>query len=198
MLTTIDLLRHGLPEGGRKLRGAIDDPLSKVGWQQMWSTVDQYLENPPWQHIVCSPLIRCSQFAEKLADKANLSYQIIPELKEISFGVWDGKSPEEIGEKRLAEYWLDPLRYAPDQSEGIVEFNQRILNVWANLLNNYNGQHILLVGHGALIRILLANVLQMPLHAIYRIEVPFASLSRILIQDKGEKPFSRLAFHASR
>ena len=33
--TTIDLLRHGEPVGGRMLRGSTDHPLSETGWQQV-------------------------------------------------------------------------------------------------------------------------------------------------------------------
>ena len=38
-ITTIDLLRHGEPVGGRMLRGATDHPLSETGWQQMTDAV---------------------------------------------------------------------------------------------------------------------------------------------------------------
>lgn len=37
--TTVDLLRHGEPEGGQMFRGAVDDPLSPRGWEQMRSAV---------------------------------------------------------------------------------------------------------------------------------------------------------------
>ena len=37
--TIIDLLRHGEPDGGQKFRGAVDDPLSPHGWEQMRSAV---------------------------------------------------------------------------------------------------------------------------------------------------------------
>ena len=54
--TQIDIIRHGEPEGGRRYRGhSIDDPLSKTGWQQMWNAIP---ENPPWDHIISSPLLR--------------------------------------------------------------------------------------------------------------------------------------------
>ena len=38
--TIIDLIRHGEPVGGQRLRGAQDDPLSALGWQQMRESVD--------------------------------------------------------------------------------------------------------------------------------------------------------------
>ena len=42
MQTTIDLIRHGEPVGGRKYRGQTDDPLSEKGWAQMWAAVGDY------------------------------------------------------------------------------------------------------------------------------------------------------------
>ena len=38
-ITTIDLIRHGEPVGGKKFRGSTDDPLSELGWQQMTAAV---------------------------------------------------------------------------------------------------------------------------------------------------------------
>ena len=46
--TTVDLLRHGEPEGGKKFRGAVDDPLSPQGWAQMRTAVG---DGRDWQVI---------------------------------------------------------------------------------------------------------------------------------------------------
>ena len=62
-ITTIDLLRHGEPIGGRRYRGHIDDPLSEYGWSEMWHAVSG---ETPWQQIITSPLRRCREFAEAL------------------------------------------------------------------------------------------------------------------------------------
>ena len=68
--TTVDLLRHGQTEGGQKFRGALDDPLSSLGWKQLRISVGDYLG---WQVIVSSPLIRCAAFAKELAERLDLS-----------------------------------------------------------------------------------------------------------------------------
>ncbi|HHO59588.1 MAG TPA: histidine phosphatase family protein, partial [Thiotrichales bacterium] len=63
MTTCIDVIRHGEPEGGRRYRGhSVDDPLTEKGWLQMRSAVP---ENPPWQHIISSPLVRCLDFSRE-------------------------------------------------------------------------------------------------------------------------------------
>ncbi len=91
--TTVDLLRHGEPEGGQKFRGAVDDPLSQRGWEQMRAVVGDYHD---WHAIVSSPLIRCAAFAHELAERLNRPLEIVPEFIELSFGVWEGRSVAEV------------------------------------------------------------------------------------------------------
>lgn len=99
--TIIDLLRHGDVEGGRKYRGQLDDPLSELGWNQLRTAT---INKQPWQHIITSPLKRCEKFANELAQTHSLPLQIDPKFKEVSFGLWEGKTAEEllnIEEKKL-------------------------------------------------------------------------------------------------
>jgi len=61
--TTLDLMRHGEPVGGRRYRGQIDDPLSEKGWAQMQAAVG---EKVPWTRVVSSPLLRVAAGLEDL------------------------------------------------------------------------------------------------------------------------------------
>ena len=61
-MAVIDLIRHGEPEGGRRYRGATDDPLTAAGWRQMEAAV----AGLSWQRIYSSPLVRCADFARHL------------------------------------------------------------------------------------------------------------------------------------
>ncbi|MGJ7460498.1 phosphoglycerate mutase family protein [Halomonas sp. MA07-2] len=53
-VTTLDLLRHGEPVGGRMLRGTTDHPLSELGWQQMQSAFDARV-GAAWQELLAEP-----------------------------------------------------------------------------------------------------------------------------------------------
>ena len=102
--TIIDLMRHGEPVGGRAYRGNnIDDPLSETGWQQMWDAIG---EEAPWDHIITSPLERCAAFAEALMDVYSIPCTTEDNFKEVGFGSWEGKTPDEIKAKSPEEYEL--------------------------------------------------------------------------------------------
>ena len=74
--TLIDMLRHGEPDGGQKFRGAIDDPLSALGWVQMRAAAGDYRD---WEAIVSSPLCRCAAFAAELAARLDRPLEIMPD-----------------------------------------------------------------------------------------------------------------------
>jgi alpha-ribazole phosphatase len=193
--TTVDLIRHGEPEGGKRYRGQLDDPLSPKGWQQMRAAVGQHA---PWDSIISSPLIRCGAFAEELSQKHHLPLHNEPRLKEIGFGSWEGRTAEELMEEdpeRLQNFWRDPIRYAPPGAENLAQFHQRIATAWQDILAQYHGKHILIVGHAGQIRMVLREVLLMPVDQLFRIQVDYASITRIQIDGSGEQALPRLLFH---
>ena len=68
--TTLDLLRHGEPQGGIRFRGCgVDDALSEKGWKEMWGAVS----GPgPWTCVYTSPMQRCKPFAQAIAERHGL------------------------------------------------------------------------------------------------------------------------------
>lgn len=196
--TVIDLLRHGEPEGGPRYRGQLDDPLSELGWQQMR---DLLPVNTPWQQIITSPLKRCSAFAEDLARQSGLPLAYEPGLREIDFGDWEGETAATLEQADKAAFYAfydDPLNNTPPGAEPLADFQQRVLRAFDAIQQQYQQRHVLLVSHGGTIRIILAHVLNMPLDSIWRLSVPYASLSRIQIIGRGATAQPQLKFHAGR
>lgn len=196
LVTTIDLIRHGEPRGGNKYRGQLDDPLSDKGWEQMRRAIADF---KPWDGIVSSPLCRCADFAHELAQRHRLPLFIDERLKEIGFGAWEGRTAADIMAEQpdaLMRFWTDPLNHRPPGAEHLADFAARVISAWDALLDNYWGQHILVVCHAGVIRMLLRHVLEMPLERMFRIAVPNASLSRIQIRQEEELILPTLVFHA--
>lgn len=195
MATLVDLLRHGEPLGGRKYRGQLDDPLSERGWEQMRSAVSPA---PPWQAVISSPLCRCADFARELCDRRALPLAIEPRFSELGFGTWEGRTRAEICARdadAVDRFLADPLGHAPPGGEDLLAFRSRVVDAWCALLDRYRGQHVLVVCHAGVIRMVVTHVLGMPVHHLFRLQVPNARFTRIAAD---ESPSPTLLFHAGR
>lgn len=194
--TLIDLIRHGEPVGGRRYRGQLDDPLSDKGWAQMRAAVSDVC---PWQAIVASPLLRCSDFAKELSVRHQLPLRMDVRLQEIGFGVWEGKTAEEIRAADpdiLQQFMLDPIANRPQGAEALVDFRDRVVAVWEQIVRECRGQQVLIVAHAGVIRMVMCHVLEMPLKRVFRIQVDNAAITRIRIDTLGQVILPRLVFHA--
>jgi len=194
-ITTIDLIRHGEPVGGRKYRGQSDDPLSEKGWQQMRDAVGNH---KPWQHILTSPLSRCVDFARELSERHTLPLTINESIKEIGFGIWEGKTREQIEAENpgiLETFYSDPIKHQPEGAEPILEFRQRIATAMQEILANHMGQHILVVCHAGVMRMTLLHFLEIPIEHVFRIQVGNADITRIEVEHSDGKQFPRFIFH---
>lgn len=177
----VDLIRHGEPVGGRLYRGTQDDPLSEIGWQQLRSAP---LETESFTAIISSPLRRCREFAELYGAENGLPVCCEQGFKEIGFGDWEGMSPATLADQDpegQARFWADPLSYTPPNAEPMADFQSRVTNAWQNISAARRGEHILIIGHGGLIRVILAYLLDIPIRGFNRLYTPYASVSRVRI-----------------
>jgi alpha-ribazole phosphatase/probable phosphoglycerate mutase len=193
--TIIDLMRHGEPVGGRKYRGQLDDPLSEKGWAQMRAKL---ADHAPWHRVISSPLSRCRAFAEALSTERCLPLHCDDRLKEVGFGVWEGKTAAQLNEEdphQLPRFRADPVKARPAGAEPLEQFYRRVVSTLDEIIARHQREHVLIVCHAGVIRMVLAHVLEIPLRHAYRIEVASAALSRFAF-DAGASP--RLVFHDGR
>lgn len=189
MTTYIDVIRHGEPVGGRRYRGySVDDPLTEKGWTQMRAAV---ANNTPWQHIVSSPLKRCLEFSQELADNLQISCSTEDNLKEIGFGDWEGKTPEEIlaeDSEALNHFYKDPVNNRPPGAEPLGTFSARVWDAYLSILENHKDEHVLVVAHAGVARAITANILKMSLDDVYsRLKVEYAAIIHTSV-DEGYPP----------
>lgn len=193
--TTIDLLRHGEPVGGRKYRGQIDDPLSEKGWDQMRRTVGDFGD---WQHIVSSPLTRCAAFARELSERHNIPLAFDERFKEVGFGEWEGRPPHELEAENpgiLFQFKCNPVEKRPSGAEALHDFSARVSAALDDVHRQHEGRHVLVVCHAGVIRMLMAAALGVDPQNVYRIKVDTASLTRIALQREGDAVLPSLVFH---
>jgi alpha-ribazole phosphatase len=190
--TLLDCLRHGEPVGGRRYRGQSDDPLSDRGWAQMRAAT---AGERPWQAIVTSPMARCRAFAQWLAEDAALPLEVDARLREVGFGDWEGRTPEELKRQdpdQVFEFKRDPVGRRPAGAERLHDFHRRVREGYEDLLDRHRGGHVLVVAHAGVIRMAICHALGLPPEHAYRINVAAAGMARFRIETKGERRLDTL------
>ncbi|KAG5518730.1 hypothetical protein PMAC_002699 [Pneumocystis sp. 'macacae'] len=147
-------VRHGETDFNRngRIQGSLDTSLNDVGYKQAID-VSNYLCTMKIDKILCSDLLRAKQTIEPfLRKKPNIHCQYFPELQENCMGTLSGLTWDEIKIKLKQEKTsLD------DYGESKIEFIQRIMNFWENVILPMKGcvSTILVVTHGGYIATLV-------------------------------------------
>jgi alpha-ribazole phosphatase/probable phosphoglycerate mutase len=189
--TTLFLIRHGHTVGGeeKRYKGHIDVELSETGER----VIQQLTENlqrldHTLDAVYCSDLKRAIKSAGILSAPLELKPVVIPELRERSFGRWEGMSFEEISEEYPGEFekWKeDPLRFSPPEGESTLEVKERTLSVVNGLFKRHQGETFSIVAHGGVNRIILCHFMGLPLENIFRIDQDYGCLNIIEIYEDG-------------
>lgn len=183
-VTHLDVLRHGRVLTPNLFCAASHEPLSTEGWQQLCATTVHYKPD----QILCSPSLRCAQFAQAFSAKHALALQIEPRLQEMNFGDWIGKTSQELWETdptAMQQLWSEPLSFIAPNGEPMRDFIQRVTAAWSDLTINYAGQRILLITHGGVIRVLLAQSLGIDYAQTLRFELGYGQAACFRVYADG-------------
>lgn len=195
-LTTIVLVRHGrtaLTEARKISGGDGDDPdLSEVGLLDA-AAVSRALSGVgsqgPWQRIapisaiVASPMKRTRQTAEIIAKQHGLKVTENENLREISFGDWDGLSHEEAQAKdsTLWQAWRGSWSVSPPNGESLEVFDQRLQLARQQIVERHAGKTVVVVAHVMPIRGFLRWAFDAAAAAYWRPQVAPCSISIIRV-----------------
>lgn len=151
--TIIGLLRHGQTDWNIdfRLQGITDIPLNETGLAQAREAA-AVLAETKWDVVLSSPLSRAHDTAKIVANELGIQeIQIEQLLLERSFGEAEGLRHEDWKER-----YPDP-NLVPG-GETLVELRARSWQLLDALAERYQGQRVLTVSHGALIRKLVKLV----------------------------------------
>lgn len=175
----IDLVRHGACLDKAFLRGQSPAKLSELGKQQMQAVFSSF-DTP--DRVIVSSAKRCLEPVDSFyKQQKSLDIQIWPDFQERHFGVWDGLSYEEVEAldmKGLQAYLADPFQYCIQQSESLMAFEKRTLTAFQRLLEQGARDvinHVLVVTHGGVMRILLKHILGLSNEALFQLKIDFAA-----------------------
>lgn len=156
-------IRHGettySKEGG--YCGALNPELTAEG-QKMAEQFAAAYKSLPWIAAFVSPMKRTIATAKPLCEAVGLEMKIREGLKEILYGEWEGKTPEEVNREFHDDYvrWLtDPGWNSPVGGERGVDVSRRSSPVIQEIQDNYKTGNVLVVSHKATIRIMLCRLL---------------------------------------
>lgn len=147
----------------------------------------QSLQPSSLQAVYTSNLSRAIRSAEIIAADYGLRPIDTPDLRERSFGIWEGMTFSEIKEKYPEEFeaWANnPLRYSPIKGESTLEVKARTIPSLTGILDRHKGENIAVVAHGGVNRIILCHFLDIPLENIFRIEQDNAAVNIVELWDK--------------
>ena len=183
------LVRHGATTAThqRCFVGATDSPLSCDGRRQA-QALGEVIEDFAPDACLCSPLLRCQQTASLLLPTQALAAVAVPDLRELDFGAWEGRTYEEIAcsdPQGLARMMRFDPDYAPGGGELLGWFLARVKSA-ARLITLHPAEKILVVTHGGVIRALLCILLDLDLHKqFHAFEIAPASVAELMTFDGG-------------
>lgn len=152
------LLRHGQTrwniEG--KIQGKTDIPLNETGMEQAECLADA-MAACRVRALFSSPLLRARQTADIVADQTGLGVSVLPELKEVDFGLWEGRTWKEIEENYPEDYkkWeKNPARAAPTGGEprrSCMERSRSAVEQMLVTVDALGGGDVCIVAHGGIL-----------------------------------------------
>ncbi len=187
--TRIIAIRHGETAWNvaTRIQGQLDIGLNQVGrWQA--SQLAKALADQTFDAIYSSDLLRAWDTAISVGDAVNTRVQTVSALRERGFGVFEGKTFEQIGElwpdQALRWRKRDPA-YSPEGGESLIEFQDRIVTAVNQLAAAHAGEQIALVAHGGVMDVLYRAATRQEIQAPRTWDLGNATINRLLWTPEG-------------
>ena len=177
--TRLYLTRHGEVVNHGVYNGQTDVDITPKAIQQMERLRDR-LADKDLRAAYSSDLIRTRKGAEIIAQPHGLTPMAFPEFREVNFGRWQGLSYVQVMEQFPADIpqWLSNVEhFRIPEGESMIEVRQRSIPKLQELIELHRGGEILLVCHGALNRVILAEALRLPMAHLLRLEQDYGCLN---------------------
>ena len=180
---TIYLVRHGKirTEGDqRRYIGQTDVPLDAEGIRQI-ERMRERLASSGVKNIYCSDLERSRESAHLLATNSRYPVSELSDLREIHLGEWEGLSFAEVIRRfpdKFEERGKDIAYYRVPGGESFVDCSQRVLAAFHKIVAEMT-EPIVIVGHAGVNRLILCNLLGMPIANLFRIAQDFACINTL-------------------
>ncbi|MFF3426349.1 bifunctional RNase H/acid phosphatase [Streptomyces sp. NPDC002602] len=189
---TLVLLRHGetalTPQKRFSGSGGTDPELSPAGRRQAAAVAEALAARGTVQAVVSSPLRRCRETAQAVADRLGLPVAIEEGLRETDFGAWEGLTFAEVRARFPDDLqaWLDSPKAAPTGGgESFATVTRRVSAARDRLVSAHAGRTVLVVTHVTPVKTLVRLALGAPPESLFKMELSAASLSAVAYYADG-------------
>lgn len=180
--TYVLLIRHGENDwvGTDRLAGRSPGVHLNDKGRQQAQELAQLLQQQPIAAIYSSPLDRCLQTAQPLADALSLPVTVEPGVLEVDYGGWQAGHLKELAklpEWHLVQHYPSTFRFP--QGETLREVQSRALSAIERIRDAHPNQVVAIFSHGDVIRTTMAHYLGTPLDLFQRVIISTASISTL-------------------
>ena len=181
------LIRHGehdwLKRGIAGRTAGVE--LNEEGRRQAEGLAERF-KGTRFDAIFASPMERAVQKAEPLAKKLSMEVRIAPEITELDFGEWNGRTFEELHADPRWEKWnRERTTYRIPGGELMSEVQERVVGFLVGLHEANADGTFALFSHGDAIRAALCHWLGMPMDLLPRLHVDTGSISILALNARG-------------
>ena len=172
-MTVILLVRHGHVEGIKpeRFRGRADLALTETGEKQAELLALRIASQWAPSSIHTSPLRRCVATGAAIAGACGVPSEPLGGLIDLDYGAWQSRTYEDAraSDPGLFEAWLTtPQLVRFPNGESLQDVATRTASVLRFVLSRNAADTVVLVGHDSVNRVMLTQILDMPLSAYWR------------------------------
>ena len=187
-MTTLYLVRHATYDNvSSVLSGRLPGRSLNAQGREEAARAAARLRDRDVTMVLSSPLERAMETAAPIAAGRGLAVRPAPELVEIDFGAWSGRSFDSLAGIPEWDDWNNQRHHArPPAGESMGEAQARVVALLDRLCRE-DASGAVLVSHGDVIKAAVLHVLGMPLQAYHRLDTDPASISTLELWPGGGK-----------
>ena len=190
-MTEILFIRHGETDCNKKhlYYGHLNPSLNETGINQLKNTKKKLEKmNEKIDIIFSSDLKRCRESLEILEIDKNIKQHFSENLRELNFGILEGKTYKEI-ENQFPHYvnemknnWRN---FKAEGGESLSDLQKRSAKEINKIKNEYKNKKILVVAHAGVIQSLISYYLFNNLDGYWKFRLDNGSITKMTVMNDG-------------
>lgn len=189
----IYFIRHGQTKWNeeKRFQGHSDSPLTEKGINQA-ILLGEHLKEIEFDKFYSTSLKRANDTAKYIRGNRDIEIEIFDAFKEISMGEMEGANKDDFVKKYPLQheyFFTNQIEYDPSSynGESFLELRERVKKGLADFIElNKDMKRVLIVSHGATLKVLMHLIRQEDLSTLKDIEIPKNTSYSIVKYENGK------------